>query len=189
MADGGSGDGTLELAREIPGVTCLTAPRGRGAQMNAGAAAAGADLMVFVHADTSLPAGAAPMIVEALKDPRVAAGAFRLDFDVAYPLLAISSWFSRFDSYWTTFGDHAFFVRRTAFEEAGGFPDWPMLEDVELRRRLITLGRFIKLPASVITSARRFEADGVFRRQLGNGAILVLHGLGFSAHRLKRWYR
>jgi len=189
VADGGSKDGTLERVRGLPGVTGLIAPRGRGAQMNAGAAAANADLLVFVHADTRLPAEAATMIAHALADPRVAAGSFRLSFDKAHPLLAISSWFSRFDSYWTTFGDHALFVRRTAFDAAGGFPDWPMLEDVELRRRLLKIGRFIKLPASVVTSARRFETDGVIRRQLSNGAILVLHGLGFSAHRLKRWYR
>ena len=189
VADGGSDDGTLALAARSPGVIALPTPRGRGAQMNAGAAAAGAEILVFVHADTRLPQGAAELISLALADPRVVAGSFRLSFDRPHPLLAISSWFSRFDSYWTSFGDHAFFVRHAAFEAVGGFPDWPLLEDVELRRRLLSVGRFVKLRQEVVTSARRFEAEGVLRRQLTNGAILTLHGLGISALRLKRWYR
>jgi rSAM/selenodomain-associated transferase 2 len=188
VADGGSEDETLELARS-PGVVALSAPRGRAAQMNAGAAATKAEVLVFVHADTRLPAQAPQMIARALADARVVGGSFRLSFDRRHPLLAISSWLSRFETYWTTFGDHGFFVRRAVFETVGGFPDWPLLEDVELRRRLRAAGRFVKLGAAAITSARRFFAEGVLRRQLANGSILVLHAAGVSARRLKRWYR
>ena len=109
-------------------------------------------------------------------------------FDRSSPTLRISAWFSRFDSGMTSFGDHGFFASRAAFEAAGGFPDWPLLEDVELRRRLRRLGRFVKAPATVVTSARRFHAEGVLRRQGRNGLILFLHALGVSAAWLKRLY-
>jgi len=187
--DGGSDDATREFAKGIPGVLAFVAARGRGSQMNAGAAASDTEAMVFVHADTRLPSGALALISRALSDPGVVGGSFRLGFDRAHPLLAISCWFSRFDSYWTTFGDHALFVRRSVFEAVGGFPGWPLLEDVELRKRLLAAGRLVKLPAAVTTSARRFTANGVVRRQLANGAILVLHALGAPARRLERWYR
>jgi rSAM/selenodomain-associated transferase 2 len=189
VVDGRSDDDTLGLARSVPGVVAFVAAPGRGPQMNAGAAASEAEAVVFVHADTSLPTSALALISQALSDPRVVGGSFRLAFDKPHPLLAISCWFSRFDSYWTTFGDQAVFVRRSVFEAVGGFPDWPILEDVEFRRRLLAAGRLVKLPAAVTTSARRFLANGVFRRQVANGVILALHALGVPARRLQRWYR
>jgi rSAM/selenodomain-associated transferase 2 len=188
VVDGGSDDATLDVARSIPGVLAFAAARGRSSQMNAGAVASDVEALVFVHADTRLPAGALALISQALSDPEVVGGSFRLAFDRPHPLLAISSWFSRFDSYWTTFGDQALFVRRSVFEAVGGFPDWPLLEDVELRRRLLIAGRFVKLPAAVTTSARRFAADGVLRRRFANAVILALHALGAPASRLQRWY-
>lgn len=80
-------------------------------------------------------------------------------------------------------------MRADAFREAGGFPAWPFLEDVEFRRRLKRHGRFVKLDAAVTTSARRFEAGGIVRQQLTNAIILCAFLMGVPADRLARWYR
>lgn len=189
VADGGSTDGSVEIAAAAAGVTLVRAPRGRAAQQNAGAAAAGeARVLVFLHADTRLPPDAVARMGEVLARG-AAAGAFRLRFDRRHPLLDLYAAASRVESYWTTFGDQALFVRSEAFEAVGGFPLLPFLEDVALRRALKERGRLLKSPAAVTTSARRFEAEGFARRQMKNAAILLLHALGASPAWLARWYR
>ncbi|MCG8441624.1 MAG: TIGR04283 family arsenosugar biosynthesis glycosyltransferase [Caulobacterales bacterium] len=188
VIDAGSADGTADIARARPLVRVLTADRGRGLQLDAGAQAATGDILLFLHADTRLPPRAITAITAALADPSVAGGAFRLRFDARHPLLALFAAATRFDTAFTTFGDQAFFVRREAYAAAGGCPPWPLLEDVELRRRLKRVGRFVKLRACVTTSARRFQADGVLRRQLKNAWILALFALGVSPARLSAMY-
>lgn len=188
IADGGSSDESVAIA-EAAGVITVQGVRGRGAQMNAGARQASVSILVFLHADTVLPPEAPALIERALRDPSIVGGCFRLRFDQKNALLGFYGLMSRFETALTTFGDQAYFVRAAAFKEAGGFPEWPFLEDVELRRRLLRLGRFVKLPICVTTSARRFEGEGVLRRQLMNAWILALHRCGLSADRLVRWYR
>lgn len=187
VVDGGSADATLRLAQRN-GAVVIEAPRGRGVQLRIGAAAASADVLVFLHADTRLPLRACDSIRSALTDARVVGGCFRLRFDRDHPALAAYSFFTRFDTVFTTFGDQAFFVRADAFRSCGGFPDWPFLEDVELRRRIRRVGRFVKLGAHVTTSARRFRAEGIFRRQMLNVAVLSLHLVGMPASKLTRFY-
>lgn len=187
VVDGGSGDATADHARSA-GARVIAAPPGRAAQMNAGAAAARRENLLFLHADTRLPEGAAMRIIAALDQPQVAGGCFRLCFDRPHPVLAASAWFSRFDSYFTTFGDQAFFVRRSAFEAIGGFPEQPLMEDVAFRRRLRRHGPFVKLSAEVVTSARRYRR-GVVRQQLLNGALLAAYALGARPQLLQRFYR
>lgn len=187
VVDGGSDDDTRRLALAA-GARILRAPRGRAAQMNAGAALATGDVLIFLHADTALPDGAAETIGSALRARDVQAGCFRLRFDREHPLLRLYAWASRFDTYWTTFGDQAFFVRRAAFDAAGGFPVQPLMEDVELRRRLKRIGRFVKLTATVTTSARRFTRDGLVRRQVLNAVLLLGYAAGVDPERLKRLY-
>ena len=190
VADGGSVDATAAVAMAARGVALVRAERGRGRQMNAGAEAAGCvEVFLFLHADTQLPANAAAVIARAFTDPAVVGSAFRLAFDRRDPLLDLYAACSRFEFGWTTFGDQAFAIRRSAFETVGGFPEQPLLEDLEMRRRLRRLGRFVKLDAAVTTSARRFEAEGLVRRQLKNGVILTLHALGASPESLVRLYR
>ena len=190
IVDGGSSDSGAEIAQARQGVRLVRAARGRGVQMNAGAAAAPeATGLLFLHADTRLPPGAAALVAEALSAPSTAGGAFRLRFDRRHPLLDLYAACSRLDSGWTTFGDQALFMRRSTFEAVGGFPALPLLEDVEMRRRLKRQGRFVKLPFAVTTSARRFEAEGLWRRQLKNGLILLLHAVGVGPERLARLYR
>ena len=189
VVDGGSKDATREIAECVPGVVAIASARGRGAQLNAGAERATSGILLFLHADTQLPEKASAMIRSALDDLSVVGGCFRLSFDEPHPLLSVYAWATRFETGFTTFGDQAFFVRATAFRRCGGFPNWPFLEDVELRHRLKKLGRFVKLNAAVTTSARRFVAEGLVKRQALNAAILALHGAGVSASTLARWYQ
>lgn len=190
VADGGSGDGTVEAVLAQSGTRLVRSERGRARQMNVGAAAASpADVLLFLHADTRLPPEAARLVADLMQDSRVVGGSFRLTFDRRHPLLDVYAACSRFDTAWTTFGDQAFFIRRAQFDALGGFPDQPVLEDMAMRKALRRRGRFVKLGASVETSARRFEAEGLLRRQLKNGFMLALHAGGVSPHRLAALYR
>jgi rSAM/selenodomain-associated transferase 2 len=187
VADGGSSDGTAEIVRG-KGVVLIEGARGRGPQLNAGARATGADILLFLHADTRLPSSARDDICGLLEQSGIVGGCFRLSFDQRHALLAFYAAASAFDSVFTTFGDQAYFVRAAAFREAGGFPDWPILEDVELRRRLKRRGRFVKAKARVVSSARRFRAFGIVRQQFWNTFILSAYLAGVPAQRLARWY-
>ena len=190
VADGGSTDGSVEMAGGRAGVVLVRCARGRAAQQNAGAAAAvDARVLIFLHADTRLPPPDAVACIGEVLATGACAGAFRLRFDRRHPLLDLYAAASAVESYWTTFGDQALFMRRDAFDAVGGFPPMPLLEDVALRRRLKRHGGFAKSRAAVVTSARRFEAEGLLRRQLKNGVILLLYALGVPAGRLVRFYR
>lgn len=188
VADGGSEDGTLAVARTLPGVRGVVAPRGRGPQMNAGAAASRGDVLLFLHADTCLPADAGDRIAAALQDPAVVCGSFYLGFDTPHPLLRLSSLASRLNRSWTTFGDQGLFVRRSVFESLGGFAPVPLFEDVDFQMRVRRRGRCVKIQRPVTSSARRFLRVGIARQQLLNAALVVGYLLGASPHWLARWY-
>jgi rSAM/selenodomain-associated transferase 2 len=188
VVDGESSDESAAVARRA-GTVVIRSARGRGRQMNVGAAYASTPVLLFLHADTRLPAGAVTLIERALRDPDVVGGCFRLSFETRSALLRFYGRMSHFETAVTTFGDQAYFVRAAVFKAIGGFPDWPFLEDVQLRRDLRQRGSFVKLPTRVVTSARRFNGEGTLRRQLLNGLILLLFHCGISARRLARWYR
>jgi rSAM/selenodomain-associated transferase 2 len=188
VSDGGSEDGTAEMARES-GLRVIAAPRGRGGQMNAGARLARGEALLFLHSDTRLPAGALAEIARALRRPEVCGGHFSLVFEGRtweahaltrlYPLLRLGG---------MCYGDSGFFVRRQVFERAGGFRDYPIFEDCDLYRRLRRLGRFVRLPAAATTSSRRFE--GRFLRTFALWSFLqVLYWLGVDPRRLDRIYK
>ncbi len=189
VCDGGSTDETARLAATHPKVTVIHAKLGRGSQLRAGVAASSAPLLLLLHADTCLPMSADKRIRQALADPSVAAGCFRLRFASDRFSLTAWAWFSRFETSLTSFGDQAFFMRRSSLEAAGGIADWPLLEDVDVRHRLRKIGRFVKLQPAVTTSARRFERVGVLRCQLRNALIIAAFRLGVPPTRLARYYR
>lgn len=170
------------------GVQRLYAPRGRGTQCNAGAARASGRLLLFLHDDTALPAEA-PAIVDAVfKDPRTQIASFRLRFDHQHWLLASYAFFSRFDSYLTSFGDQGILIRRSFFAAIGGFPEWPLFEDVDLLSRARRRARIKKLPAEVTTSAVRFVENGILRQQLLNAELMLRFSLGAAPETLQRRY-
>ncbi|MYL82522.1 glycosyltransferase [Desulfovibrio aerotolerans] len=182
--------GTTIRAIDRPGVTGLTAPPGRGRQQNAGAAAASGEALLFLHADTRLPAGAFQAAAALLED-RAELGAFSLAIRASQPLLRLiaagATWRSRFFS--LPYGDQALFMRRDLFEALGGFADIPVMEDVELVRALRRAGgRVAILPSCVVTSARRWQAGGILRTTLRNLLLLLLFSLGVSPARLARHY-
>jgi rSAM/selenodomain-associated transferase 2 len=188
VADAASTDGTLDIVRTFAEATIVQSAHGRGPQINAAAAVARSPLLIIMHADTRPPLEMPRLIRETLNDARVAAGCFRLAFDRSTPSLDLWAWFSRFETRFTTFGDQGYFMRRNTFEATGGAPDWPILEDVALRRTLLAHGRFVKRGESVITSARRFNQRGVIRQQLRNCAILVAYSSGVPVAWLARLY-
>ncbi len=191
VVDGGSRDGTLDVVRRAPAVRVLTAPRGRGTQLNAGARAARGDVLLFLHADATPPPDAPTWIARALADPGVVAGAFRVhtvaDAGPGWlaPLLRLADLRSRVTR--CPYGDQAVFVRRESFERVGGFPDQPLMEDVELARRLRRVGRIRTVPAVVRVSGRRFAADPL-RAILAMRLFPLLYRLGVSPARLARLY-
>jgi len=162
VADGGSVDGTRELARPLAD-RVIAAPRGRGAPMNAGAAAGSGDALLFLHADTRLPKHADRLIAAALT--RRAWGRFDLRIAGRHPLLAVVArminWRSRATG--IASGDQAIFVSREAFLAVGGFPDLPLMEDIAMSGRLKRLCRPFCIATPVVTSGRRWEHHGVIR--------------------------
>ncbi|MCA9773642.1 MAG: TIGR04283 family arsenosugar biosynthesis glycosyltransferase [Myxococcales bacterium] len=187
VVDGGSTDGST--AALPSGVRVLHARTGRARQMNHGAAAAAGAWLLFLHADTRLPAQAFEEIRRVLADPRVVGGAFSVDFLESFRgrrLLAfganLRAWVLRLP-----LGDQGLFVRREHFDAVGGFPDQPLMEDVEFVRRLRRRGRVRVLRARVRTSARRWLREGP-RRTLKNWTLLALYHAGVSPRRLKQWY-
>jgi rSAM/selenodomain-associated transferase 2 len=188
VADTASSDETLDVVATFPTVRVVRSARGRGCGINAAVAVAKSPLLIIVHADTALPLDTPALVRETLSSASIAGGCFRLAFDQSTPGLNLWAWFSRFETRFTTFGDQCFFMRRETFTAIGGVPDWPLLEDVALRSRLLRHGRFVKRPETVVTSARRFARRGVVRQQLINCCILLAYSCGAPIPWLARLY-
>ena len=184
VVDGASEDASAALAAPLCD-RLLQAPRGRAAQMNAGARVAGGDALVFLHADTRLPAHADRLVGSALKEKLW--GRFDVEIEGRSPALALvaalMNWRSRLTGIAT--GDQAIFVRREAFP---GFPEIPLMEDVALSRELKRRGRPACLRSRVRTSGRRWEARGVLRTVLFMWRLRLLYALGVAPERLARQY-
>jgi rSAM/selenodomain-associated transferase 2 len=187
VADGGSTDGTAALAAAA-GALVVAAPRGRGCQCNAGAARASGDVLLFLHADTTLPPDAFVLLRDIFSDPAVRIAKFRLSFDVHDWLLDIAARLMWFDSLLTSFGDQGIVIRRDFFAELGGFPDWPLFEDVRLFELARARAEVYVVPAEVITSARRFLENGVLQQLLHDLWLWLQYLFGVSPYELSRRY-
>jgi rSAM/selenodomain-associated transferase 2 len=187
VVDGGSRDDTLAIARAHADLA-LVAPRGRAAQMNAGAAACPADVLLFLHADTRLPDNADMLVHEAARTN--AWGRFDVRIDSTRPLLRIVSWAMNLRSRLSRVatGDQAMFVRCESFEAAGGFPDIALMEDIALSRTLRRLAPPACLRARVTTSARRWERHGVWRTIVMMWRLRAAYFLGADPARLALRY-
>jgi rSAM/selenodomain-associated transferase 2 len=190
VVDGGSRDATLETARRVPGVITVSSARGRALQMNAGARVARGRALLFLHADTWLPDGALAAVEDALADPAVVGGRFDVRFDSPRPVLSMIAFFMNLRSRVSgvSTGDQAIFVRREIFDALGGFAGIPLMEDVELTKRLRRRGRMAALRARVTTAARKWQREGALRTMALMWALRLLFVCGVPPARLHRWY-
>ncbi len=188
IVDGGSTDRTIEIAQRFSRV--IHSPRGRAAQMNIGANVATGEVLLFLHADTLLPDDAFSAIEHELKAQEVVGGAFRVCFNCdqwPYRLVAFTTNLrSRIRKIFT--GDQAYFVRSVSFNAVGGFPDQPLMEDLEIITRLRKIGKVVLLPQYVTTSARRHEKIGLTRSVLFMWYLRTLYKFGTSPTKLQRMY-
>jgi rSAM/selenodomain-associated transferase 2 len=189
VVDGGSRDATERVARQHADVV-LTAPRGRAAQMNAGAAVAHGEVLLFLHADTRLPRGFDASVLAALADPGTVGGRFDVRLVPRTPLLALVGALMNMRSRLSRIatGDQAIFVRRAVFEAVGGFAPIPLMEDVALSRLLKRRGRIACLREQVETSSRRWLRDGPLRTILLMWWLRFLYFRGVPPERLRRKY-
>ena len=187
VVDGGSRDSTVEMARAA-GARVIVAPRGRGTQLKAGGEAARGDWLLFLHADTLLGAGwRAAVEAHQAKRPRsVACFRFRLDDDAWQARLIERGVAARVRLLGLPYGDQGLLVPRLLYEKVGGFRPLPLMEDVDLVRRL---GRVRQLPVPAVTSAARWRRDGWLRRSARNLLCLLLYGLGLPPERVALLYR
>ena len=187
VVDGGSADASLAIARQHADLALL-APRGRAAQMNAGAAACPADVLLFLHADTRLPEDADALVGRATLS--YAWGRFDVRIDSRRPLLRVVAGSMNLRSRWSGIatGDQALFVRHELFSQVGGFPDLPLMEDIALSRELKRHGPPCCLRQRVSTSARRWERDGAWRTILLMWRLRAAYFLGADPARLARRY-
>ena len=188
VVDGGSTDNTAAIAGRY--ATVLSGPRGRAAQMNLGAKEASGDILLFLHADTILPEGAFGAIEKSLANPAVAGGRFKVRLDEAgWQYRMIGSSINLRDRLLKGFtGDQAIFIRTSKFNGLGGYRDITLMEDLDLGRRMGRIGKLVQLPLSVVTSARRWKNDGVFRTVLLMWALRLAYMVGYPPQRLRRFY-
>ena len=185
VIDAESTDATSALAQEGGARVLVSARRQRAAQMNAGARVTSGEFLLFLHADTLLAPGALTKIVRAFRDPATLGGGFARRYDAPSAVLRLTcalaeartrccGWF---------LGDQAMFVRRSAFEELGGFREWDIFEDLDFSRRLARAGRVVTLRPPVISASRRFAARGAVRTTWSDLLLTARYALA-AEHRL-----
>lgn len=189
VVDGGSRDRTAELARPLCD-RLIAAPRGRGAQMNAGAHVARGEVLLFLHADTRLPDDADRLVLDGLAASGRAWGRFDVRIEGRHPLFPLVAAMMNLRSRATGIatGDQAMFVNRSAFAAVGGYPDIPLMEDVVLSRRLKRLTRPLCVRARALTSGRRWEKHGVMRTILTMWRLRLAFFFGASPEKLASRY-
>jgi rSAM/selenodomain-associated transferase 2 len=189
VVDGGSNDNTLAEAVPLAD-RVLQAPRGRARQMHAGAVNAGGSILWFLHADTRPPEGADYLIRQTLEDRHAMWGWFDVRLSDAHPLLKCVAWLMNRRSRLTGIvtGDQGIFVRRAVYEQAGGFPQLPIMEDIALSRRLRRLGRPLQIDTPLLSSSRRWEKHGIVRTIFTMWCLRFGYFLGIDPRRLARFY-
>ena len=196
VVDGGSRDGTVDMARKMLESTSdsryriISGPCGRASQMNTGAALADSEILVFLHADTQMPDNARQVITDAMDDPQCVGGRFDVRFpqDTGYAWMVsrLMNLRSRWSGIFT--GDQTMFVRRSVFEKLGGFANIPLMEDIEFSSRLKRVGTIASLRVKVITSFRRWEQQGPLRTIVRMWTLRAWYWLGWDPRRLQQYY-
>jgi len=190
IVDGDPQGGTINTIRDNS-IICITSPKGRGRQMNAGAAAACGEILIFLHADTTLPDDALGKISRALQNRDYVGGAFdlKIDSDILF-LKYISTRASlRSRRNRIPYGDQAIFIRKKYFDQIGGYKEIPLMEDIDLMHRIKKDGeKIVILPDKVTTSARRWENEGALYTTMRNLILVRLFYMGVSPHKLAKYY-
>ena len=191
VVDGDPAGKTMDIARR-EGVTTAISERGRGSQMNHGAALAAGNILIFLHADTRLPLDALALIDTSMRDESYTAGAFDLAIDSERPVFRLIEKAASLRSRLTKipYGDQAVFMRKTVFNELGGFRDIPIMEDVEIMRRIKKRsGKICIIDKAARTSSRRWEREGIVYTTLRNWLLITLYLIGVKPEKLARFYR
>jgi rSAM/selenodomain-associated transferase 2 len=188
IVDGGSTDSTKEIC-EKEQVKFLSSPKGRGTQFRVGAHAASKECLLFLHADTRLPENVAIKLSDFFSKPENKIGAFTIRFKPGNFVLDLITWASRFDSGITSFGDQGIFMRKEFYDKVGGFPDWPLFEDVKMFQEARKLTKVHKIIGPVISSSRRFQRNGVIYQLALNIWLIFLYHLGVHPEELVKSYR
>jgi len=188
ISDGGSSDLTLvEATKAGADAVFESQKKGRAAQMNYGASKANGTILYFLHADTIPPDSFASSIAKSIQNNE--AGCFRLAFDHQHWFLEVCSWFTRFDLNFFRFGDQSLFLRAESFRAIGGFNEaLHIMEDQEIIYRLKRNTRFKIIPQSVITSARKYVDNGIFKTQSIFLLLFLLYKIGVSQQKLAAIY-
>ena len=189
VVDGSSSDGTVKEAERAGATVIRGARKGRACQMNEGAMHASAEILYFVHADSTPPSGFSEHIKKAVEEGCVA-GCFRLRFDVDHWVLKANAWFTRFNVNAFRFGDQSLFVTKDAFQHQAGFrEDHIVMEDQEIVTRLRRTGIFKIIPEEIVTSSRKYVDNGVYRMQGIFFLIYFMYRFGYPQERLVRTYK
>jgi len=188
VADGDSTDGTGETAASLAAV--VQAPRGRGAQMNAGAREARGDVLWFLHADCRPHPDSVKAMRQSLVDGRIVGGAFEYNLDDPTWIFRITEVTSNAKNHLLNliYGDMGIFVRREVFEKMGGYREIPLMEDMDFCKRLKKQGKIIILPQQIDTSARRWRREGIMKNLIRNTLLQIAWAMGVSPETLARWY-
>jgi rSAM/selenodomain-associated transferase 2 len=191
VVDGDSEGRTLGAITQDD-VTKIKSPRGRGKQMNEGAALATGDILLFLHVDTRLPRDALGLIRSAMEDNRHVAGAFDLGIESSQLIFRIIERAASLRSRVTRipFGDQGIFIRKDYFMQVGGYREIPVMEDVDIMNRIKKQrGRIYIIPRRVSTDSRRWEQEGIVRCTLRNWMLQIFYYLGISPYKLARFYK
>ena len=184
VVDGNSTDNSINIARQCGATVIESDCKGRGAQMNKGASVARYEILYFLHADSIPPNNFTAQILKAC-DSGMNSGCFRLQFDHKHWFLQANAWFTRFDVNAIRFGDQSLFVTKNVFKKAGGFrEDLLMMEDQEIIHRLKQHGQFKVMNDFVITSARKYLDNGVYRMQGIFFRLWMMYYLGYSQEKM-----
>lgn len=187
VSDGGSSDNTLKVAEDEK-VIINKSPIGRGVQSNTGARLANGEILIFLHADTIFAKNGFSVLDDAFEKEVLNIGTFRMGFDEQNFVYKLYSFFTRFDSVFTSFGDQCVVVRKSFYNKLGGYPDWQIFEDVHFLRQARKETKIHSFPAMVFTSARRFKTNGLLLQQLRNVYYIFLYYSGLNHKSIKERY-